>query len=87
MSLTGELHDIRGRKMPDIYDPEDYGKSSSFGRNCVIRIPSELFMTVSGTRGECVAVFRPRVLKNCREMKTLLYQWDGESIQVFERIR
>ena len=21
--------------------------------------------------------------ENCREMKTLLYQWDGESIQVF----
>ncbi|MGI6456073.1 MAG: RES family NAD+ phosphorylase [bacterium] len=88
VSLTGELHDIRGRKMPDIYDPEDYGKSSSFGRK--LRDQDSIGIIYDSVRnpgGECVAVFRPRVLKNCREMKTLLYQWDGESIQVFERIR
>ena len=35
--------------------------------------------------GECVAVFRPRLVQNVRQSVHLRYAWDGTSIaQVYE---
>lgn len=83
-----ELHDLRGRRieLPDVYDPMSYAASQKLG--------SELrgagsngvaFDSVRRAGGECVAVFKPRLVQNVRQGVHLRYAWDGTTIsQVYE---
>lgn len=85
-----ELHDLRGRRadLPDIYDPASYTASQKLGR--VLRESGSngiAFDSVRRIGGECVAVFRPRLVQNVRQGVHLRYVWNGNAISEVYEIR
>ena len=88
--VSCELHDIRSRRrdLPDIYDPDSYAASQKLGRELRKTGSNGIaFESVRRTGGECVAVFRPRLLQNVRQGIHLRYAWDGHSITRVYEIR
>jgi hypothetical protein len=83
-----ELHDLRGRRaeLADVYDPQSYLASQKLGR--ALRDAGSngiAFESVRRSGGECVAIFRPRLIQNVRQSVHLRYAWDGNSIaRVYE---
>ena len=83
-----ELHDLRGRRAAFAreYDPKDYGAAQLLGRR--LRAAGShgiAFDSVRRVGGECVAVFRPNLVRNVRQGMHLRYVWNGERIaEVFE---
>jgi len=85
-----ELHDLRTRRaeLPDVYDPASYAASQKLGRE--IRDAGSngiAFDSVRRDGGECVAIFRPRLVQNVRQSVHLRYVWDGNSISDVYEIR
>ena len=85
-----ELHDLRTRRveLPDVYDPASYAASQKLGRE--IRDSGSngiAFDSVRRDGGECVAIFRPRLVQNVRQSVHLRYVWDGHSIANVYEIR
>lgn len=89
VDLTADMHDIRALRdsHPGLYDPANYAMSQSLARD--LRAAGSdgiLYGSVRDERGECVAVFRPRLLSNCRQERHLCYVWDGRAIStVYEK--
>jgi len=85
--LDGELHDVRTDAPAAIHDANDYRGSQAFGRR--LRVEGSngiIFNSVRDEGGTCVAVFRPRLLSDCRQERHLTYQWDGKRISnIFEK--
>lgn len=89
VDLDADLHDIRNMRdaRPELYDPQSYSISQRFahelredGSNGIV------YQSVRNEGGECAAVFRPRLLSNCRQERHLCYVWDGSSIStVYEK--
>lgn len=89
VDLDAEVHDIRGMhgSHPGYYHPTDYGASQALaaelrgnGSNGIV------YDSVRDQGGECVAVFRARVLSNCRQERHLCYVWNGQAItNVYEK--
>jgi hypothetical protein len=82
------LHDLRRRRneLPDVYDPSSYVASQALGRELRAAGSNGVaFESVRRDGGECVAVFRPRLVQNVRQGVHLRYAWDGTAIsQVYE---
>jgi hypothetical protein len=82
------MHDLRRRRLelPEVYDPSSYGASQSLGRALRAEGSNGIaFDSVRRDGGECVAVFRPRLVQNVRQGMHLRYSWDGTAIsQVYE---
>jgi hypothetical protein len=81
--VASELHDLRGRRdeLPDIYDPASYAASQRVGRELRDAGSNGVaFDSVRRPGGQCVAVFRPRLVQNVRQSVHLRYAWDGNSI-------
>jgi len=81
--LDGRLHDILALReaWPDLYHADDYSASQAFGAR--VRAGGSngiVFTSVRHEGGECVSVFRPRLLRNARASEYLLYRWNGERI-------
>ncbi|QRM35874.1 RES family NAD+ phosphorylase [Microvirga sp. VF16] len=89
VDLDAVLHDIRGMKdtMLGIYDPSSYTASQALAIEIRNSGSSGLaYDSVRKPGGECVAIFKPRVLSNCRQERHLTYVWDGSSIStVYEK--
>lgn len=83
-----ELHDLRGRRieLPDVYDPMSYAASQKLGSELRAAGSNGVaFDSVRRAGGECVAIFRPRLVQNVRQGVHLRYAWDGTTIsQVYE---
>jgi RES domain len=81
--VSATFHDIRGKRdqMPDIYDPDSYVASQKLARE-LKRTGSNgvVYDSVRHPGGQCLAVYRPRLVQNCRQGTHLRYVWDGESI-------
>jgi hypothetical protein len=81
--VSATFHDIRGLRdeMPDIYDPVSYVASQNLARS-LKKAGSNgvVYDSVRHTGGECLAVYRPRLVQNCRQGTHLRYVWDGERI-------
>jgi hypothetical protein len=77
------FHDIRGQRdqMPEIYDPDSYVASQKLARS-LKRAGSNgvVYDSVRHAGGQCLAVYRPRLVQNCRQGTHLRYVWDGERI-------
>jgi hypothetical protein len=86
--VTAVFHDIRGKRdrMPDIYDPCSYAASQKLGRALKLAGSNGVvYESVRHPGGECLAIFRPRLVQNLRQGVHLRYVWDGEHIsQVYE---
>jgi hypothetical protein len=87
--LEAELHDIRGQQSSNalVYHPDNYAASQHLART--LRAEGSNGIVYSSVRrkdSECTAVFRPRVLSNCRQERHLSYVWDGAQIRdVYEK--
>lgn len=83
--LDAELHDIRAMQsaMPDIYtpDPQRYAPAQALAKT-VRHLSSNglVYKSVRFSGGECVAIFRPRVLSPVRQGPHYCYVWNGEEI-------
>lgn len=81
--LDGELHDLRGGAvaLAALYHPSDYSASQAIARALrTARSGGLVYDSVRNPGGQCVAVFRPRVLSRCRQAEHLAYLWDGTRI-------
>lgn len=83
VDLAAEMHDIRGMRdsHPAYYHPGSYAMSQALARD-LRKDGSDgiVYQSVRHDGGECAAVFRPRLLSNCRQERHLCYVWDGGSI-------
>jgi len=90
VDVAAGFHDIRGlrAKMPAIYDPDSYVSSQELGR-ALRRGGSNgvAYDSVRHAGGECLAVFRPRLLQNLRQGTHLRYVWDGARISRIYELR
>ena len=85
-----ELHDLRGRQieLPDVYDPASYVASQKLGRELRDAGSNGIaFDSVRRAGGQCLAVFRPRLVQNVRQNVHLRYAWDGTAISEVYEIR
>jgi hypothetical protein len=83
--LRALMHDIRDMQvhLPAIYDadPTRYASAQALARD--LREEGSNGMVYDSVRnagGECVAVFRPRVLSPVRQGSHYCYVWDGQKI-------
>lgn len=89
VDLTAEMHDIRPLRESheQLYHATYYAKSREFARE--LRDAGSngiVYQSVRDAGGECVAVFRPRLLSNCRQERHLCYMWDGRRIsRIYEK--
>jgi hypothetical protein len=86
--LDAHLHDIRGLRetLPAIYAAADYSASQVLGMR--LRAQNSWGIAYDSVRhegGECVGVFRPPALRNCRQGRHLCYVWDGKRIRTIYR--
>ncbi len=88
--VAAGFHDVRGKKdqMSDIYDPDSYAASQQLAR-ALKRAGSNgiVYDSVRHTEGQCLAVYRPRLIQNCRQGTHLRYVWDGERISQIYALR
>jgi hypothetical protein len=86
--VAARFHDIRGKRpvMADIYDPDSYTSSQVFGRKLKFNgANGVVYDSVRHPGGECLAIYRPRLIQNLRQGVHLRYVWDGSRIsQVYE---
>jgi hypothetical protein len=87
--LDARLHDLRGQRgtLTDIYDPDDYSASQRLAAKLRAEGSDGIaYDSVRQDGGQCVAIFRPRRIRSCRESLHLTYVWDGTRIaQVYEK--
>jgi RES domain len=88
--VNATFHDIRGLRDPmsDIYDPDSYVASQKLAR-LLKRAGSNgvVYDSVRHAGGQCLAVYRPRLVQNCRQGTHLRYVWDGERISQVYALR
>ncbi len=88
VDVSAMFHDIRGQRlrMPQVYDPDTYVSSQLFGRALKLGGANGIvYDSVRDPAGECLAIFRPRLIQNLRQGMHLRYVWDGASInRVYE---
>jgi hypothetical protein len=88
LELSGDFHDLRedSEAWHDVYDPLSYAASAALGA----RLWNEnsqgiVYDSVRHTGGQCAAVYSPSVIQKYQLGEILLYKWDGNKIEVFER--
>lgn len=74
--------DIRGRadSLPELYDPDPdrYGRAQRWAAEKRARAADGIvYDSVRHAGGECIALFRPRLVAACRVGDRLAYEWDG----------
>ena len=91
VDLDAALHDLRGRKatFPLVYRADSYAAARDLARTLLDDGSNGIaYDSVRRDRGECAAVFRPRVLTGARQERHLCYVWDGLHIAtVYEKRR
>jgi hypothetical protein len=89
VDLDAHMHDIRLLRdaLSDVYDPDSYASSQALALKLrAERSDGIVYGSVRHEGGECAAVFRPRLLSNCRQERHLCYVWNGEAITtVYEK--
>ena len=85
VDLKGHLHDIRSMRQshPGYYHPSRYAMSQELA----IQLHGSgsdgiVYQSVRDDGGQCAAVFKPRLLSNCRQERHLCYVWDGQAISI-----
>ena len=78
--FTGVFHDLRGRgeQFRGVYDPESYAASQQLGAALLGEEANGLvFDSVRHEGGECLACFRPALVRNVRVAAHYEYVWEG----------
>jgi RES domain-containing protein len=89
--VRGQLLDLRDQRDAHaaLYSPTSYTASQLFAaEQRALGTLGVVYDSVRDPGGECVAVWRPRVLSNCKQASHLTYVWNGERIaEVFTKSR
>lgn len=88
--IAGRLHDLRGleKNLPDVYSPDSYIASQALGRELRdANSPGIVYDSVRHDSGQCIAAFKPRIVKPVTQASHLAYHWDGERIVDVVRLR
>jgi hypothetical protein len=78
--FSASFHDLRGARQAfrDTYDPDSYVSSQRLGRELLDGGSNGLlYESVRHPRGECLACFRPALVRNVRVAAHYEYVWDG----------
>ena len=82
-NIDADLVDIRGqrKRRRELYDAESYAASRPYG----VKLRAQgaggiVYDSVRHIGGECIAVFKPRLLKPAVQGAHLCFVWDGERI-------
>jgi hypothetical protein len=81
--ISAELVDVRdwGRRKPDIMNRDDYKASQAFARaRRAEGAGGIVYDSVRRDGGECVAIFRPRLVSPTRQGPHIAFVWDGKAI-------
>lgn len=81
--VSARFHDLRRQRlrMAAIYDPDSYLESQALaGKLRLAGSNGIVYESVRDTDGQCVAVYRPRLVRNLRQGVHLRYVWDGARI-------
>ena len=81
--VAGTVADLRkaARKQPGILAPDDYREAQTVGRQLREQGSAGLvYLSVRRADGECIAAFRPTLLRRCVHAAHLEYHWDGAQI-------
>ncbi|MDP1831947.1 MAG: RES family NAD+ phosphorylase [Geothrix sp.] len=83
--IACDLVDIRAEQIahPEWYSPSvsDYPDPQSLGLDLWQKGGDGLaFASVRHPGGECVGIFRPKVISGCRQSRPIHYLWDGRKI-------
>jgi hypothetical protein len=76
--FSARFHDIRASTDRAIYDPDDYSASQRLARD-LLHAGSNgvVYRSVRHPPGQCIACFRPPLVKNIRVGGHYEYRWDG----------
>jgi len=77
--FSARFHDIRGAAgTAALYDPADYTASQRFAREQLQKGSNGIvYRSVRHREGQCIACFRPPLVKNVRVGGHYEYRWDG----------
>jgi hypothetical protein len=81
--------DIRERRpaFDRLYDPHDYSASQRFARRLLDSGANGIvYRSVRDPRGECIACFRPKLVKNVRIGHHFEYRWNGNRDPSIRRV-
>lgn len=89
VNLDAEPHDIRDMRKThaSYYHPEKYAVAQELA-DSLRKDGSDgiVYQSVRYENGECAAIFRPRLLSNCRQERHLCYIWDGTKVSnIYEK--
>jgi hypothetical protein len=82
-NIDARLHDVRGMasRMPRLYDPDDHSAGQALAAQLrAAGSEGVVYDSVRDPGGQCVCVFRPKRIRDCRETMHVTYVWDGEEI-------
>lgn len=83
--LDAGLVDVR--KLSECHHADDYGPGQKLGRTLrTERRDGLLYRSVRLERGLCAAVFRPRLLRNCRQSKHYAFHYDGNNVTAIDEL-
>jgi hypothetical protein len=83
--LEARLVDVR--RLAECHRADDYGPSRKLGG--ALRAEGRdgvLYRSVRYEGGLCAAVFRPRLLRNCRQSKHYAFHFDGRSVTAIDEL-
>lgn len=83
--IAARAADVRGRTstLPELYDPDPahYARSQQWAAaQRAAGADGIVYDSVRRKGGECVAIFRPRLIERCRVGDRLAYEWNGRAI-------
>jgi hypothetical protein len=87
--FRAKFHDIRTADGPAraLYDPDDYSVSQAFGRRLLADGSNGIvYRSVRDSSGECIACFRPSLVRNVRVGGHYEFRWEGSPEPVVRRI-
>jgi RES domain-containing protein len=87
--FSGRFHDIRSsrRSWSSLYDPHDYSASQRFGRTLLdAGSNGVVYRSVRHPGGECLACFRPALVRSVRPGGHYAFQWQGSPEPLVTRL-
>src|SRR4030095_13803928 len=78
--FASTFHDLRGRSLDDpLYDPKSYQQSQPLARELLaLGSNGVVYNSVRHSRGQCIACFRPKLVKGVRVAAHYEYVWEGK---------
>lgn len=78
--FSAPFHDVRGggRRFAHLYRPDSYEESQAFARDLLdAGSNGVVYRSVRHAAGECVACFRPPLVRNVKVAAHFEYRWEG----------